>query len=187
MWTLYQKKFCKFVLVIALFCACASYAAQDANNSAFEKYTIIAERNIFSKYKTSALEKENSANPVLEKKILSLYVLRGVSLRGKTGLAFIEDEISGERRRLTTGESIAGCRIKNINLDSIVCEKDGNESIVRIGSELFRTESQVPSAQKSSASPEKSIKTSDSTAKTGSSNDDVLKKMMERRKSQGGN
>jgi type II secretory pathway component PulC len=184
---LYQKKFCRFVLTVVLFCACASYATQDANNSAFEKYSIIAERNIFSKYKTSAFEKENSANPVLEKKILSLYVLRGVSLRGEKALAFIEDEISGERRRLTTGESVAGYRIKSINLDSIVCEKDGSETVVKIGSELFRTESQVPSAQKSSGPPEKSIKTNDSAAKAGSSNDDVLKKMMERRKSQGGN
>jgi type II secretory pathway component PulC len=169
-----------------LFCSCTSYSGQDANNSAFEKYTIIAERNIFSKYKAAAHERE-SAEPVLQKKILSLYILRGVSLKGETGLAFVEDEISGEHLRLRVGEGISGCRIKSIKSDFIVYEKDGNENTVRIGSELFRTESQTSSIQKSSGSLEKSIKTNDSAAKVNDSNDDVLKKMMERRKSQVGN
>jgi type II secretory pathway component PulC len=178
---LHQKKFYKLIFVIVLFCSCIAYSGQDTPDSDFKKYTIIAERNIFSKYKTAAREREN---PVVQKKILSLYILRGVSLNGKTGLAFIEDEISGEHRRLKIGEDIVGCRIKDIKSDFIVYEKDGHEHTVKIGSELSRAESQISAPQKSVASLEKEVKTNDSAAQITGVNDDVLKKMMERRKSQ---
>ncbi len=179
----YPKKFCKIVLAVVIFCSYPLYSGQDTPNSGFKKYSVISERNIFSRYKLTAAEIEGGVKSAPQKRILSLYVLRGVSLQGDVGLAFIEDEIGGEHLRLKVGDNIAGCCIKEITPNYIVCEKEGLEHTVKIGSELIRTESQAAPSQKAAGLSEKNVNIN-SDSKAGGGEDDVAKKMMERRKTQ---
>jgi hypothetical protein len=169
-----------------LFVALAFGASQDEKGLGFEKYAIIAERDIFSRYKGVSRQNAEGTAETYSTKIMRMYILRGISQQGQRKLAFIEEEISGEIIRAAIGENIHGWRIEDIAVDFILCEKDGQQHTIPIGSELSRTEGQTPDLSSSLKTSEKNDKPRTTDAKTNDNQDEVLKKMLERRKNQVG-
>lgn len=176
-----SKKCLLYIAAVSLCWLCESGYSKDTGVFGFEKYSVITERNIFSRYKRTS--SGDNVNRIVEtrKKILSLYMLRGVSLKGNMKLAFIEDEISGQYIRAGIGETVSGCQIKNIEPNQVIFERQGQEYAVKIGAELFRKETEASAVQ---TIPVIRKNDAEESADDKSGDDEILKKMMERRKTQ---
>jgi type II secretory pathway component PulC len=166
-----------------------------APSSSYEDYKIVYEKNIFSRLRyTPPAQSREAGGTRKETVVLSLYVLRGVAVETQNRLAFIEDEISGQSRRLTVGDMILEGTITEIYPDRVVFREKDQSREIRIGQEIDRleyvverpiagsAESPTQTAPASSAAPAKS-----SAPASSADEADVLKKLLERRKQEMGN
>jgi type II secretory pathway component PulC len=166
-----------------------------APSSSYEDYKIIYEKNIFSRLRYTPLSQSREAGGTRkETVVLSLYVLRGVAVETQNRLAFVEDEISGQTRRLTVGDMILEGTIAEIHPDRVVFRENDQSRDIRIGQEFDRLESVVErpvtaSAESPTQTPAAPSAVQTKSSAPGSSADeaDVLKKLLERRKQEMGN
>jgi type II secretory pathway component PulC len=166
-----------------------------APSSSYEDYKIVYEKNIFSRLRyTPPAQSREAGGTRKETVVLSLYVLRGVAVETQNRLAFIEDEISGQSRRLTVGDMILEGTITEIYPDRVVFRENDQSRDIRIGQEFDRLESVVERPIAGSAesptqtAPASSAAPAKSSAPASSADEaDVLKKLLERRKQEMGN
>lgn len=166
--------------LLSFFMCCEGVEGAD-----FEKYKLIAEQNIFARYKRITTGDE-SGGIVMQKKVISLYILRGVVLKEEEKLAFIENEISGEYIRAKVGEDIAGYKVKDIKSGSVVLEKDEDEFNIKVGAEIHRETKEVAVSRTEQVKDE-SAETNVKSVLPATGEDATLKLMMERRKRELGN
>lgn len=182
-------------LIIIVIVILAVYVSLAADNEPTEKYTysrykVIYERNIFSKDRLPPSQKQSgSAKQVRTTTVLSIYVLRGTAAESGRAhkFAFIEEQISGETEIAKIGTKIMGGKIKAIQMNHVLFEEGGKVRKVNVGEEFGTTSSTVMKEVTESAEAEGPA--SDSPRKEEKANElqpadenDLLKKLMERRK-----
>ena len=165
-----------------------------AEPSSFENYRLIYQRNIFSRTRTAPSSRQSGTATRTETVVLSLYVLRGVAVETQYRLAFIEDAVSGQSKRLTVGDSLLNGTITEIRPDGVVFTKDEQNRTIKVGQEFERIESVVerlvetaatssdPNMSEQAAGPARSAP-----ATLPQDEDAILRQMMERRRQEMGN
>jgi len=116
-------------------------------------------------------------------------VLRGVAAdAGRPHqFALVEEQISGESKMAGIGTKILGGQIKDIQLNYVLFEEDGKTRKIRVGEEFGKTSSTVMTDAAEPADPnEPTVNNPPKKDKANESpptdENDLLKKLMERRK-----
>ena len=168
---------------------------ESAGTQSYDKYKVIYEQNIFSKDRLPPRSLEDRSNRrVRTTKVLSIYTLRGIAAeQGRAQrYAFIEEEVSGQCQMAKLGAEVLGGTIRQIQLNYVLFEQDGEIKKVYIGEQFGSTSTTVttevgPDDEPEAAASEKAAP--EKTAEQPASGDesDILKKLMERRKRELGN
>jgi len=133
--------------LMLIFYACGMlWAAEPGGAASFDDYKDIYEKNIFSRLRTPSGGAGDTGLVSTERVVLSLYVLRGVAIEPGSRLAFVEDEISGQSKRLAAGDALLNGVIEEILPDRVVFKANDQARDVRIGQEFDRVESLVERA-----------------------------------------
>ncbi|MCK5565369.1 MAG: hypothetical protein KAJ07_08990 [Planctomycetes bacterium] len=178
----------KLIAVLTMLTVCVSFAANDKamTKNTYDKYKVIYKQNIFSKDRLPPSQKQSQGTKQKTTTVLSIYVLRGIAAEAGRShkFAFVEEQISSQTQTAGIGTEILGGQIKDIQIDHVMFEKDGKTLKVRVGEEFGTTSStlmvDVAEADSTDASP-KEEKTDEASS---ADEDDLLKKLMERRKSE---
>lgn len=190
-----MKSVIGWCLVMMTMTGTAWVAEGDAEQAAsYDNYKAIYEKNIFSRNRYTPLSRQGGGAVRKEKVVLSLYVLRGVAVETQKCLAFVEDEISGQFKRLAVGQQLLNGTISEIHVDYVLFAEDEKTRTVRIGQEFDRIESEVERpADEASAGPEPNtpgvIPSPVKNVQPASAQDEdaILKQMLERRRQEMGN
>jgi type II secretory pathway component PulC len=149
----------------------------------YETYRVISQRNIFSRYRRPSVPIKPRMPVRKQSVVLKLYVLKGVAVNGPRKIAFIEEEISGESIQGHIGTELLNGKINDIRFGSVLFEQQGQTRRINIGDTFGKTESPAETPGESntdSSTPQETPKDD-----TGDSDEnDILKKMMERRKNE---
>ncbi len=179
-----------------IFAVCASLAADNESmtKSTYDKYKVIYEQNIFSKDRLPPRQEQSQGIKQRVTTVLSIYVLRGIAAEAGRAhkFAFIEEQISGQMQMARIGTKILGGQINDIQINYVLLEENGKTRKVRVGEEFGSTSSTVmaditePADVNKAASdtPQKKEKADELLP---ADENDLLKKLMERRKSELGN
>jgi hypothetical protein len=133
------------VLLVLLLCTFYSSGATETSEQKtddfWSQHKIIVERNIFSRNRgrsaTVRGTQEDRARiqqpaPQLE----SYFVLKGVAKENDKFVAFLEDTRDGHVIQVIANESIARGKITKLTLDSIIYQRDSEETPVKVGETL---------------------------------------------------
>lgn len=128
------------LLVAALVLWCASSGGAPAPQempaeSGWKKYSVLAERNIFSRDR-GRREPAQTAEPKIQRQVHSTIVLTGVVKRGGVFTAFLEDVVTNETRKVQVGEAVDEGKVTKIEVDHIDYEKGGKTTKVELGADL---------------------------------------------------
>lgn len=159
----------------------------NAPENSYEQYTVIAERNIFSKDRRPPRE-ERSPEQARKIQVLSIYVLRGIAGPPGDRIAFIEEQISGQTQRASIGTDLLDGQITDIKYDRVAYAKNEQTRYIRVGGEFGKTETTVVAEASEEQSQEQvapQAAPADSNAAEGDESD-ILKRLMERRKNEMG-
>ena len=128
-----------------------------------ERYTILIERNIFSKSRRSPAQRSREEKERERERERSRersggapedsYVLTGTLKRGYVTLAFIENVTSGVTVRIKEGEPFAGGTVTRIALDSVDFEVGGRSKTIEVGRTLTGGLATLRSSSPPSSSP----------------------------------
>jgi len=136
------------ITAVAVICILAaigiSYAVDTSTEQGdgfWSQYSIIVERNIFSRNRGSrAVEPGGSATQARRQpsppQVESYFVLKGIAKADDSFVAFFEDVRAGEVIRVKHRDPIARGRIVALTLDSAVYRNDANTVDVRVGQTL---------------------------------------------------
>ena len=155
------------------------------------QYSLILDRNVFTRNRgrkepdIPRVERNVPPPPPIQKS----YVLIGISRWGEEYIAFVENNRYGDTQMYRIGNPVAEMKIKRITLDSIELEKGTKTITIQIGSDLTGGAQTSPLTiqelidRAEGAGPSISASERIETSTTGTADtDDVLKKLMERRK-----
>ena len=179
----------KLIAVLTMLTVCVSFAANDKTmtKNTYDKYKVIYKQNIFSKDRLPPSQKQSQGTKQKTTTVLSIYVLRGIAAEAGRAhkFAFIEEQISSQTQTAGIGTEILGGQIKDIQIDHVMFEKDGETLKVRVGEEFGTTSSteivDVAEAGNAGADAPKEGKADEALP---TDENDLLKKLMERRKSE---
>lgn len=168
---------------------------QTDSQKPFEKYRILLERNIFdpNRRKVEPVFVEPVTAPPTEQ--ISLI---GTMIYEKEAFAFFEGTRSEYKTAVRLQDSIAGYRVTKVDTEGIELENEGRQISLPVGMALVRegegnwqiASASLPSRSRVSVSPSPGNGESGGTdegdpgdeSSTDDSADDMLKKLMERRK-----
>jgi hypothetical protein len=181
----------KLIIVFLMLVGGVPFAADDqpAAKNTYEKYKVIYERNVFSKDRLPPQQFQSNSRQARTITVLSIYVLRGIAAEAGRAhkFAFVEEQISGESRMAGIGTRILGGHIKEIQLNYVLFEEDGKMRKIRVGEEFGKATSTVMAdVTKPADANELAIDAPPKAEKADKSlpadSNDLLKKLMERRK-----
>jgi len=181
-----------FLFLLVSFAWCTD---TETKKGAWEDYSIISQRNIFSRTRRAKIvvsgEPADRA-PAAVRTEQSYLVLRGMVRERDVFISFIEDSRTGEVKRVREGEAIGGGMLSSATMDSISYQLAEADTRVAIGQTL---EGKAPEASSSayysgggfSTPPESygSQQTMQPAQETVVSEDeakDILQRLKERRK-----
>lgn len=162
-------------------------ATNTASSSSFESFRIISERNIFNQNRSprSSRSEGTRSRPAPVVQLLSLV---GTMSFEKGTFAFFDGTRSEYRKPLKTGEKIAGYEIKEIQPNSVKIANETNQVVLKVGQQLRReddAEWQISDSREAvvtnAAEQTSGIENSSSSAGTSASEDEALKRLMEKR------
>lgn len=157
-----------------------------AVSGSYDSYKVIYEYNIFSKNRRSPRSNQRRTRRTRTTQVLSVYVLRGIAAEaGKDQrYAFVEEEVAGQTQTATVGTEILAGQITGIQMNYVLYEENGQTRKIHIGEQFGKTSKTVTSEVSADESETSSTDSSSETSDQPSSGDenDVLKKMLERRK-----
>ena len=182
------------MLVITIWLDFARAQRQPEDNGFWDKYSMIVERNIFTRDRgkgkePDSVQEQKQVAPAAGKS----YVLRGITLWGQEYIAFFENSSYGETQMYRIGDSVEGGKIKNITLDHVEVENETQVVTIKIGNDLTgetasspltlgefinRLEETEPSAP---AEENSGVQGAEPAKAEPEDTDDILKKLMERR------
>ena len=148
----------------------------------YDKYRLIYYQNMFSRNRHDIRQQfERFPDRVKKQVFLSLYILRGVAIQGDRRVAFIEDIVSRRTLKGQAGTELLSGTITDVKIDGVVFRINDEYTEIPIGGEFRKTESetQVPIEAFEISSPVPEPQQQQDTAATNE--DELLKKMMERR------
>jgi hypothetical protein len=178
--------------------AFAGFGEQDMQvNNSKESYSVIIQRNIFSKDR-SARKPERVEVPKPDPNTIDappdiafVYVIRGVAIDSDKKIAFFENQSSGEFFQASIGEQIDGMVIKDIKANRVVFTKNQSQVEIMVGMDLSGV---VINSAGNTATSESSGSSGSSSSPAGSGGvlpgiqgsdeSEILRKMLERRKQQ---
>lgn len=181
----------KWIIVFLMLTGGIPFAADDPSSekNTYDRYKVIYERNVFSKDRLPPQQSDPGSRQVRTTTVLSIYVLRGVAAdAGRPHqFALVEEQISGESKMVGIGTKILGGQIKDIQLNYVLFEEDGKTRKIRVGEEFGKTSSTVmTNAEEPADANEPAVNASPEEDKANESpptdENDLLKKLMERRK-----
>ena len=186
------------IVALMLYMAFVGHAEQEAQrDKSKESYTVIIQRNIFSKDRSARKPVLVDVRPVEPNTVASpdiafVYILRGVSIDSKNKIAFIENQSSGEFFQASVGESVDGMEIKEIKADRVVFDKNKSKLEIMVGMDMSGVIPGAPTNSVTSGSSGSSSSSSSTSGGDGASPDaiqgsdesEILRQMMERRKKQ---
>ncbi|MBN1628106.1 MAG: hypothetical protein JW944_16425, partial [Deltaproteobacteria bacterium] len=121
-----------------LFLSSLAFAGEEETkeeNSTWNDYKIIADRNIFNRYRTGvvAIPRQQQVVTASEQ---SYYTLRGIARQADGYISFIEDARTGNVTRFKKGDAVAEGRISAIAMDDITYEYGDKTLEIEIGMNL---------------------------------------------------
>jgi len=152
----------------------------------WDKYKVLAERNLFLRNRTRPVKRSDPgkprppANPELD------IVLTGIIQSGTEFIALIEDNGSGVTTEVRAGGKVAAGLLKDITLDYVEYEVKGNLRKIKLGMNLAGGESSRTSAPSSNdgTTGESTASSAESSGSKGISKgkeSEILKRLRERR------
>ena len=173
----------------------AESGGNDGGDGSWSAYSIIVERNMFSRQRGPRQREDREDRRVREAPPApnpeSYYVLRGIVQEDGNFTAFIEDTRRDDVLRLQPGQAVARGSVKSLDLDTLEYELGGQTVVVRIGQDLEGGQGAVTMAdllEVVEASPSTPAATqqegSESTAPAAGDDADILRQMMQRRQQQ---
>ncbi len=194
---------CMAVLLSGPGFALARGATPRGENGFYQKYGILVERNIFSRNRSRKADKrdENPKN-IVQRSTHEEFILRGISRWSKEYVAFLENTRDGQTKMYRIGDSVAEGKIKNITLDYVEFEIKKNVKKVEIGknmqgeiytpsvtfddlinqTETLSDQVETSSDRAKTSSEPATTTNSDAGAESSEEQNDILKKLLERRK-----
>ncbi len=186
-----MKSIISLLIGLGMVIGVVGYAADDSPSGpdSYDKYKVIYERNMFSKDRQPPRSADEGARRVQTSKVLSIYILRGIAAeKGRSHqYAFVEEEVSGQSQMAKVGTEILGGIIKEIQLNYVLFEENGQVRKIRVGEQFGSTSTTVTvevSAENVQDEPVEEAAAKKEAVEPPSSGDenDILKKLMERRK-----
>ena len=178
-------------------------ATPRGENGFYQKYGILVERNIFSRNRSRKADKRDE-NPktIVQRSAHEEFILRGISRWSKEYVAFLENTRDGQTKMYRIGDSVAEGKIKNITLDYVEFEIKKNVKKVEIGknmqgeiytpsvtfddlinqTETLSDQVETSSDRAKTSSEPATTTNSDAGAESSEEQNDILKKLLERRK-----
>ena len=155
----------------------------------FDKYKIIYEQNIFSKYRYSA-HQNDKPEPGKKRVVLTLYVLKGIANDSQIRTAFVEEEISGTTFKLAVGGEILDGKVTEIAESYVVFEEHEESRNILIGQQFGGSETTIETyddfPDDSSSQQDIPSDKADTSDISGDA-DDILNQMLQRRQRELGN
>lgn len=174
--------------VLLCFCALGADAAAPTNAPAaraitFENFRIIGERNIFNQNR-SAKTALRDTPPVRPVPVIQSFSLVGTMSYKRGTFAFFDGTRAEFKKPLKAGESIAGYEIKEIKPGGVKIANETNEFDIKVGQQLRREDEdewQLSTAPAPAQAPAGTADSDSSSAGAGGSEDEALKRLMEKR------
>ena len=182
-----------FVFFLASVAVAASSppSAPSGRSASWDDYSILLTRNIFSQSRTAARSSGRPAIPQPRPRRADdpTFVLTGVAIRGDVQIAFFENSKTGEVTQTVAGWPLGGGTVQSVAANSVEFNIGGTTRRINIGENLdgVATALSAPdSAPPSAATTESAgVATTNTTTKsTGSSANDILERMRQRRLNQ---
>ncbi len=182
------------MLAITVWLDFARAQRQPDVNGFRDKYSMIVERNIFTRDRGKRREPESvQGQKQVAPPIGKSYVLRGISIWGREHIAFFENVRYGATQMYRVGDSVEGGKIKKITLDHVEVENETRVVTIKVGDDLAGETASSPltlgefvdrlEETEPSASVEKNSDTQEvaPTKTEPEDTEDILEKLMERR------
>jgi hypothetical protein len=160
------------------------------------KYDIILTRNMFSRQRIPFRPRDkNVETQVVASNPETHFVLKGIAQENNQFIAFVEDTQGGGVQRLRSGDHVARGTVKTLSLDALEYQLEDKTISVKMGCDLEGTRVaaaapvvSTPSAsQTPTAAPAGQQATSPQQTPAASGDEaEILKRLMEQRKQQGG-
>lgn len=153
--------------------------------SSWEKYKVIAQRNVFLRDRSRPGSQTGVAAPPVYRPE-SAFMLTGVVRQGEEYIALLEDTRRNVTSRVRIGDSVADGLIVGITLDAIVYEKNDQTAQIEVGKRLAEVPSTQPSAGASAGEGEGGIDAERGAAPSaasagGGDADSILERLRQRR------
>jgi hypothetical protein len=161
---------------------------QDEQWTPFE---IISQRNMFSRQRVPFRPRDDTPPPPrVMPNPESYFLLKGVTQENNLFIAFVEDKQSGSVLRLHEGDRVARGTVKSLNLDVLEYQLGDKTVTVNMGFDLEGGRGAVTAGDLASYSPTVAPAASGSSsgqqALPAADEAEILKRLMEQRKQQGG-
>ncbi len=133
------------VLLVAFALSTAAFAQESGADAIerdfagpdFKAFSIIFQRNVFDPSRRAYRDPKTVAKPKPAAR-LERIMLTGVLVHERGAFAFFDGERSSNSRGFKLGATVAGCKLKRINTDGVVVDRDGEEIEIPVGSGLSR-------------------------------------------------
>ncbi|MBP8606456.1 MAG: hypothetical protein KBI46_11550 [Phycisphaerae bacterium] len=151
----------------------------------YDRYRIISQQNIFSRLRTPARPRSsrNDEKPAEEVKpvVIALYMLRGIAEQGSRKIAFVEDAISGQTLRAEIGSEVLNGTIRQIFIDRVVFEENGQVRDIKIGDAFGKRESGRRDSGQTAPTAAPAAPAAPRAPAGSQSQEELLRQMIERR------
>jgi len=161
----------------------SSSTAPAVDSHDFAAFRIIPERNIFNPNRTSRGAAPVKTDPDKPPRV-DTFALLGTMIYEKGNFAFFDGSSSDYHKVLTPTNSIAGYTLKRVNPEGVQLEKEGKIVELGVGQQMKKQEEGewTISAATVAAQPTNASNGSNtSTATSSGSENDVLKRLLEKR------
>ena len=176
-----------FILTLALSARPAdppTASRPSQNRPQLEDFQILSERNIFNPNRGPRQVRTERPPTVAQAPRTETLALLGTLGYEKGWFAVFGGSEPGFRQLLSVSDSIAGCKIQNVEADYVELEQDGQKLRLQVGMKMERKgEGQWNLAGTASRAEERATLTAAVTNRsdTSSEDDDVLKRLLEKR------
>jgi len=128
----------KIIGLSILFLSSLAFAVEEETkekDATWNDYKIIAERNIFNRYRTGVVVIPRQQQVVVPSE-QSYYTLRGIARQADGYISFIEDTRTANVTRFKKGDAVAEGKISAISMDEVTYEYGDKALKVKIGMNL---------------------------------------------------
>jgi len=152
----------------------------------FESFRIISDRNVFNQNRSSRAARRESSRPAAP--VIQSLSLVGTMSFEKGNFAFFDGSRPEYKKPVKAGEKIAGYEVKEVRPDGVKIAGETNQFDMKVGQHLRREDNAEwqlsasrPAEQRSAGSSAASADTNISSGGSSGSEEEALKRLMEKR------